>query len=59
MADDQRAADLTKEGMLKGVQDSAAFILFLSEGVLMRPYCQLEIREALALKKPIVLLHGA
>ena len=27
-------------------------------GVLERPYCQLEIRHAMALKKPIVLLHG-
>ena len=31
----------------------------LSLGVLERPYCQLEIRHALSLKKPIVLLHGA
>ena len=34
------------------------FILFLSVGVLERPYCQMEIRHALALKKPVVLLHG-
>ena len=45
--------------MLKGIEESAAFILFLSLGVLQRPYCQLEIRHALALKKPIVLLHEA
>ena len=44
--------------MLKGIQDSAAFVLFLSQGVLARPYCQMEIRHAMALKKPIVLLHG-
>ena len=49
-----RAEDLTKEGMLQGIQDSAAFLLFLSEGVLQRPYCQLEIRQALALNKPVV-----
>ena len=55
---DNRAADLTKEGMLKGIEQAAAFVLFLSEGVLQRPYCQMEIRHALALKKPIVLLHG-
>ena len=42
--------------MLKGIEESAAFILFLSLGVLQRPYCQMEIRHALALKKPIVLL---
>ena len=55
---DNRADDLTKDGMLKGIESSAAFVLFLSTGVLERPYCQLEIRHALALKKPIVLLHG-
>ena len=43
--------------MLKGIEQAAAFLLFLSEGVLNRPYCQLEIRHALALKKPVVLLH--
>ena len=56
---DNRADDLTKDGMLKGIEQAAAFVLFLSEGVLNRPYCQMEIRQALALKKPIVLLHGA
>ena len=56
---DNRAGDLTKEGMLKGIEQAAAFLLFLSVDVLNRPYCQLEIRHALALKKPIVLLHGA
>ena len=55
---DNRADDLTKEGMLKGIEQAAAFVLFLSQGVLQRPYCQMEIRHALALKKPIVLLHG-
>ena len=55
---DNRASDLTKEGMLKGIERAAAFVLFLSTDVLQRPYCQLEIRHALALKKPIVLLHG-
>ena len=81
---DNRADDLTKEGMLKGIEQAAAFVLFLSPGewllpantvalccmiplcaldtqppgVLQRPYCQMEIRHALALKKPMVLLHG-
>ena len=55
---DNRATDLTKEGMLKGIERAAAFILFLSGDVLQRPYCQMEIRQALALSKPIVLLHG-
>ena len=56
---DNRADDLTKDGMLKGIESSAAFVLFLSTGVLERPYCQMEIRHALALKKPVVLIHGA
>ena len=55
---DNRADDLTKEGMLKGIEQASAFVLFLSSGVLQRPYCQMEIRHAIALKKPIVLLHG-
>ena len=55
---DNRADDSTKDGMLKGIESSAAFVLFLSTGVLERPYCQMEIRHALALKKPVVLLHG-
>ena len=55
---DNRASDLTKEGMLKGIEEAAAFVLFLSPGVLQRPYCQMEIRHALALGKPVVLLHG-
>ena len=55
---DNRADDLTKEGMLKGIEEAAAFVLFLSPGVLQRPYCQMEIRHALALGKRIVLIHG-
>ena len=55
---DNRADDLTKEGMLKGIEQAAAFVLFLSQGVLLRPYCQMEIRHAVALGKPIVLIHG-
>jgi hypothetical protein len=31
--------------------------LFLSDGVLERPFCQFEIREAMALKKPMLLIH--
>ena len=42
-----------------GIESSIAVVLFLSPGVLLRPYCQLEIRHALALKKPIILVHGA
>jgi hypothetical protein len=31
--------------------------LFLSDGVLERPFCQFEIREAMALNKPLLLIH--
>ena len=55
---DNRADDLTKEGMLKGIERAAAFLLFLSGDVVQRPYCQMEIRQAVALKKPVVLCHG-
>ena len=44
--------------MLKGIEQAAAFVLFRSQRVLQRSSCQLEIRHALALKKPMVLLHG-
>jgi hypothetical protein len=43
--------------MRRGIQQAAAFLLFLSEGVLERPFCQFEIREAMALKKPMLLIH--
>ena len=43
----------------QGIEQAEAFILFLSVDVLQRPYCQMEIRHALALKKPMVLIHGA
>ena len=34
---------LTREAMAEGVQQSAFLILFLSEGVLGRPYVQFEL----------------
>lgn len=51
--------------MLQGVTESAAFVLLLSRCVLSREFCQLEIRRALELRKPVVLVretdprHGA
>jgi hypothetical protein len=38
---DNRATDLTQEGMRKGIAHAAAFLLFLSKGVLERPFCEL------------------
>ena len=49
---------LDSSSQLKGIEQAAAFILFLSGDVLQRPYCCMEIRQALALGKPMVLLHG-
>ena len=53
------AEDLTREGMLAGVLGAGAFILFLSAGVLNRPFCQAEIRHAMEHGKPLVLIHEA
>lgn len=40
VSDDNRAEDLTKEGMRQGIITSGAFILFLSAGILTRPFCR-------------------
>jgi hypothetical protein len=37
---DNRATDLTKDGMRHGIEGAAAFLLFLSEGTLDRPFCE-------------------
>jgi hypothetical protein len=37
---DNRASDLTKEGMREGIVQAAAFLLCLSDGVLERPFCE-------------------
>ena len=37
---DNRAADLTKDGMRHGIEGAAAFLIFLSEGILDRPFCE-------------------
>eukprot|EP00935_MAST-01C_sp_MAST-1C-sp1_P002801 g2801.t1 len=51
---DNRASDLTKDGMRQGIIDSEAFILFLSPGILCRPF---EIRVAIAQKKTMILIR--
>jgi hypothetical protein len=45
------------EGMMNGVANSAAFLLFLTRDVFTREFCLLEIREALRLRKPVILLR--
>ena len=46
-----------EENMMRGVAQSAVLLLFLTRDVFTRYYCRLEIREALRLSKPIVLLR--
>ena len=55
---DMNADDLTANGMDIGVHKSDIYILFLSEGVLGRPFVQRELREARKKEKKIVLVHG-
>ena len=54
---DQNAAKITKESMKLGVASSRVFLIFLSEGVLTRPFCLFEIETALEMKKPLTLMH--
>lgn len=43
-------------GMMAGVAGSSVFLLYLTRGVFTRVWCQRELRSALELRKPIVLL---
>ncbi len=45
-----------KENMLKGVRRCANFLVFLSKGSLKRWFTQLEIRQAMRLRKNIILV---
>ena len=47
----------TEAAMLNGVRGATAFLLFLTRDTLKRPYCAMECRAALAIKKPIVIVH--
>ena len=49
--------DLTTEAMGKGVAQSDIFLLFLSAGVLSRPFVQYELRQAKSLNKRIVTVY--
>ena len=62
--DQSKDLDITPSGMVKGVTDSAVFLLFLSgktkplnTSPLRRPYCQLEIESARIKKKKIVVVY--
>lgn len=49
----------TEEGMMHGVANSEVFLLFLTRDVFTRTYCLREIRKALELGKPFILLREA
>jgi hypothetical protein len=59
---DQTADKIDKRAMAHGVAQAEFMILFLSSGedgcgVLGRPYCHFEVREALKHRKKIILCH--
>ena len=53
---DMEQAELTLEGMKRGVRESKCFLLILTKSVLTRWFCQQEILEAIRYGKKIVLL---
>ena len=48
--------DLTEAGMRQGVYDSDVVILFLTNSVLNRSFCQKEVGWALELDKPVIMV---
>jgi hypothetical protein len=48
--------NLTSEGMRQGILDSDVFLLLLTEHVLDRPYCLMEIMHAIQSEKKIQLI---
>ncbi len=51
---DNDMVEVTEDTMLKGVSECGAFILFLSGGVFTRPFCQMEIAQAVRHSKVII-----
>ena len=45
---------ITKQGMIDGVQRSAALVLVLSKSIFQRPFCRLEVITAVKARKPII-----
>lgn len=43
--------------MREGVLGSLCLVLFLTEGTLLRPFCQLELQVAVEAKIPVVVVH--
>ncbi len=45
---DTKAKSITRDGMATGIAQAGCFVLFLSRGVLTRPYCQFEGKRSVA-----------
>ena len=56
---DNQMSSLTKEAMADGIRNACYVLLFLSAGVLTRPYVLFEIEEAVKCGRPITLMHEA
>ena len=54
---DMDANDLSTQGMMDGVKNSDNFLLFCTVGYFERPYCLLELEEAIKRKKKIVVMY--
>lgn len=53
---DMNQKDLTTQGMRQGVRDSEVFVLLLTNRVLSRKYCLMELKWALEFEKPIIIV---
>jgi WD40 repeat protein len=54
---DMKARDLSTKGMMRGVANSANFLLFVTKDLFSRPYCLKEIREAIKWNKRIIVIY--
>ncbi len=55
--DQYYAGQLSEQAMMQGVTSSNCLLLFVSAGVMKREFCIAEVRKAVALGKPILLVH--
>ena len=54
---DQDQREINADAMLRGVEQSRVYLLFLCKDVFKRPYVLKEARRALELGKPVLLVH--
>ena len=54
---DNMQDDRSEAGMMAGVEGSAVFLLFLTEGCIERYFVQAEMRQAFKLGKPFMLMY--